>query len=151
LAEGRFEHEAATATTFRCTGCRFACAAGEPPLECPRCGGSAWQFHTAHSELEAALRRVRGSLYVLTPEHELDAGMRLTLIEVVAALAHDRPEIVVDLTAVDGDDPADQADVVGRLAAITRGAGGRLLAVHGDGGDGSQLRRLLGLLGDAAP
>lgn len=113
---------------YRCERCAYGAATSAPPQGCPLCGSNDWTRGTEWTCARLHVRRLGASAFLLTPPGELDSGASMLLAETVAALAEERPEIVVDLTVVETVDDA-AARLLLQLGALAHGSGGRLLAV----------------------
>jgi anti-anti-sigma regulatory factor len=120
---------------YRCCSCAYGAATLEPPEVCPMCAATSWTYEpTAPGSPTITVRRIRDSAFVLTPPGQVDASCRATLVAAVASLAHEQPEILVDLSSVRSIDP-ETVELLERLATLARGAGGRLLATYPSGAE----------------
>jgi hypothetical protein len=118
---------------YSCSSCGYATCVSTPAATCPVCGGSDWSYTGRGGTEGLTVRRIGGSIFVLTPCGALDGPAGAALIEAVAALAHEQPDVVVELAEVRHLDRT-AAQLLLRMAALARGAGGRLLAAcHGKG------------------
>lgn len=113
-------------TEHRCGRCGYGVATTCLPPACPMCRGAAWTPVAPRREPVAVTHHgAAGALITVTRElAPRDLG---ALATTVAELAHDTPEIVVDLTRVGGLSTG-AAQLLLRLGALARGAGGHLRA-----------------------
>jgi hypothetical protein len=129
--------EATTRREFRCGGCGFGAIASGPPPTCPICRNANWNQIEPGSRRNVSdqqvnenvltVKRLSESAYLVTPPSTLDIPAGTALAEAIAELAHEQPDIVLDLTHVVEVDP-EAARLLLRLGALAHTAGGRLLA-----------------------
>lgn len=112
---------------YICSTCEFGAASG-PPSRCPICGGSSWTAGRSPGGAHIAVTRLGERAFLLKPPDRIDGAASVVLSELIAALAHHRPEIVLDLATVQSVDER-AARLILHLCSLTRGAGGRLLAI----------------------
>ncbi|HEX7082541.1 MAG TPA: hypothetical protein VF186_00330 [Gaiellaceae bacterium] len=130
-----FEHEtthrelAAFRREYHCPACGYGAVATVPPSPCPMCGTDG-SLETGEQRTRAhlTLRRLGPSTVLITPTTALDREAGMELGEAVAEHVHDQPEVVVDLTKVATVED-DIGELLVRLGALARAAGGRLLTV----------------------
>lgn len=113
---------------YRCCGCGYGAVAAAPPPACPMCHRGSWAHADSRVDDPLTVKRLGGSTFLVTPPRELDPEAGLLLSETLADLAHEQPEVVVDLSRVTGIDDR-MAQLLLRLGALAHGSGGRLLAV----------------------
>lgn len=128
----------------RCPSCGYGAVATVPPSPCPMCGSGEARLAPAEVRDRAhlTLRLLGPSTLLITPTGELDQTAGGELSEAVAEHVHDQHEIVVDLTSVATVED-DVAELLVRLGALARAAGGRLLTVcPASGPDGFSLHEI---------
>lgn len=110
---------------YTCAACGYGAVAATPPLACPMCRRRGWRL-APRADAVLSVKRVGDSTFVVAPRGMLAAETTLALAELVAALASERPDVVLDLTGTGLPDEATTA-LLPRLAAVAQAAGGRLL------------------------
>lgn len=126
---------------FECSNCGYRAAFG-PPSSCPMCRGADWLAPGSRRAAPITVTRLADAVFVVRPPRTIDRVVGLGLSETFAELAHEQPEVVLDLTEVD-DVEAGAERLIAHLSAMTRCAGGRLLAICPTGSEpGFRLRDL---------
>src|SRR3954451_20288241 len=106
---------------YHCDSCGYGAVAFGPPGTCPICGCNDWKHGVRPKRDGVVVKRLASSTFLLTPPPELDAATANELADAVADLAHERPDVVVDLSDVRVlEEPA--ARLLLHLAALAQGA-----------------------------
>lgn len=127
MPQAPFDDQAPAPLDYSCLGCGHGVAA-EPPRQCPHCRGRAWARVSAAHLGDLEIVRLADTTYLLTPPPLIDAEVGTEICETVAALARERTEIVIDLTAV-ADVDGDAAKLLVKTSSLTHWSGARMFAV----------------------
>jgi hypothetical protein len=111
---------------LRCDTCGYGIASRALPDACPMCAGRAWSPRLRG--ISSSITVTAGASGVLITVGRAPGERELGVLSTaVASLAHETPEIVVDLTRV-SEFPTAAARLMLRLAVMARTSGGHLRA-----------------------